>query len=161
MASRYRNIVSNVGTDNPQDDWGSGENDRHRTWTVGFESEIRKKIILSGSWVHSDSEAVLQNRYAPGGAASGDGGGLLYSPELYSSLSIANLGLEWKARDDLSFLVRWWYEDWKSQDFAEDYTDAYNGDDDQDPGSRLWFFLGGEFEDYVVNVVQFLVRVKY
>jgi hypothetical protein len=161
MASRYRNVVSNVGTDDPQDDWGSSESDRHRTWTLGFESQIRQKIVLSGSWVHSDSEAVLQNRYAPGGAASGDGGGLLYSPELYSSLSIAHLGLEYRAREDLSFLVRWWYEDWKSQDFAEDYTDAYNGDDNQDTGSRLWFLLGGEFEDYVVNVVQFLVRLKY
>ncbi|HEV8376188.1 MAG TPA: MtrB/PioB family outer membrane beta-barrel protein [Candidatus Polarisedimenticolia bacterium] len=159
MASRYRNVSGGIGTDDPLDDWGSDTTDRYDTANLGFDAGLteNKKWRLNGDFSWSRGTDLIHTHFVPGGAASGDTT-LTEFPKVKTILSIAQVGLTYKARTNLDLLFRYWYEKWDEDNFASDFNLPYMGDPGNDPGSREAIYLGLDFLDYTNQILGFMVR---
>ena len=162
LESRYRNVTTGVGTDNPLDDWGSDAADEYRTATLGLHAELnpnlRWKLDVDGSWARGTGD--LTTDFVPGGSASGDTT-LTEFPQLENTLTIARAQLTHVMSPRVSWLVRYWYEDWNENNWASDFMQPYMGDPGNDPGSATAAYLGWDFDDYTYQVLSAFLRFGF
>ena len=162
MASRYRNISGGIGTDDPLDNWSSDVDDDYDTASLGFNWAITadRRWTLRADASRSVGTSDLRTDFVPGGSSSGDTT-LTEFPEVKATLELATLVLERKARENLDYSLRYWYESWEENNFASDFNEPYMGDPNNDPGSANSIFLGVDFKDYTNHIVSFLMRYRY
>jgi MtrB/PioB family decaheme-associated outer membrane protein len=166
LASRYRNVTgaagAQVGTDSPLDDWSSDASDQYDTATLGLHAELdahlRWKLDVDGTWAHGTGD--LTTDFAPGGSASGDTT-LTAFPQLENTLTIAKAQLTHVISPRVSWLVRYWYETWKEDNWASDFMQPYMGDPGNDPGSVNAVYLGYDFDDYTYQVLSAFLRFGF
>ena len=166
MANRYRNVTgaagAQVGTDNPLDDWTSDADDQYDTATLGLHAELdrnlRWKLDVDGTWAHGTGD--LATGFVPGGSASGDTT-LTDFPRLENTLTIAKAQLTHVISPRVSWLVRYWYEQWKEDNWASDFMQPYMGDPGNDPGSVNAVYLGYDFDDYTYQVLSLFLRIGF
>jgi MtrB/PioB family decaheme-associated outer membrane protein len=162
LASRYRNVTSGVGTDNPLDDWSSRVDDEYGTGSLGFQAALSadRSWTLRGDLSRSRGTGLIRTDFVPGGAASGDTT-LTVFPRLSTTLKLATLTLNRAARKNLDYSLRYWYESWKEDNFAQDQNGPYMGDPTNDPSMAHAVFLGLDFRNYTNHIVSLLMRYRY
>ncbi len=162
MASRYRAPASGVGSDNPLDDWGSDIEDTYDTATLGLDVQLNTRgtwhLAVDGS--RSEGKGDIATDFVPGGSASGDTT-LTSFPQLKSTLTIGNLALRHAVNKDLGWTLRYWYEKWDDQNFAQDFAQPYMGDPGNDPGSATSIYLGWRFRDYTNHLLSFMLHYSF
>jgi MtrB/PioB family decaheme-associated outer membrane protein len=166
LASRYRNVTgaagASVGTDSPLDDWSSDADDQYDTITLGAHADLdqakRYQLDLDGTWAHGTGD--LGTGFTPGGSASGDTT-LTQFPRLENTLTIAKVQLTHVISPRVSWLVRYWYETWKEDNWASDFMQPYMGDPGNDPGSVNAVYLGYDFDDYTYQVLSLFLRFGF
>ena len=115
---------------------------------------------LNASLSQSVGKGDIETHFVPGGNASGDTT-LAHFPQLKTTLSIAQLGLDRAVRDNLDFALRYWFEKWDEDNFASDFSQPYMGDPGNDAGSKEAIFLGLDFANYTNHILSFLLRYRF
>jgi MtrB/PioB family decaheme-associated outer membrane protein len=162
LETRYRNVTSGIGTDNPLDNWGTDTDDKYKTATLGFVTDPgakgRWKVAVDAS--RSEGTGAIANHFVPGGNASSDTT-LLDFPLLKTTLTIAQATLTRSVRKNLDYSVRYWYERWHEDNFASDQMQPYMGDPGNDPGSVTSIFLGMDFANYTNHLLTFFMHYRF
>jgi hypothetical protein len=162
LETRYRSVSSNIGTDNPLDNWGSDTDDKYKTATLGFAADLTK----SGRWKanldasRSEGTGLITNHFVPGGSASSDTT-LLEFPQLKTTLTIAQARITRAVSKNLDYSIRYWYEKWHEDNFASDFMQPYMGDPGNDPGSGTSIFLGMDFANYTNHLLTFFMNYRF
>ncbi|MBL8144604.1 MAG: MtrB/PioB family outer membrane beta-barrel protein [Acidobacteria bacterium] len=163
LASRYRNLVAGVMSDDPADNWTSVMSDHDQTLTLAFHGE-HGPTRLSGALARSRARGEVLNTPAPGGNPLGNGvdpAGVTWTvfPPVVTVLTAASVTAEHRVLSNLAAGLELSYERWSNDDWAFNQLGPYMGGDDQDPGSRLWFLLGGRYRGYRVRSLLFFIRI--
>jgi hypothetical protein len=162
MVSRYRNVSAGVGTDLPEDDWGSDADDVYKTATLGVLLDLDAaslwKLDVHGSWARGTGR--LTTDFVQGGSSSGNTT-LPEFPRLENTLTIGAAQLSRKVGRNLSWVARYWYERWKEDNWASDFMQPYMGDPGNDPGSVNAVYLGLDFDNYTYQVVSLLLQYAF
>jgi hypothetical protein len=166
MAGRYRNVVGTVVSDDPADDWSSDRRDRTEIVSVLVEGSLAAgRVTLLAGLTRSTERGDIRNAHAAGGTAIGDGlepDGTRREafPRVTSRMTLVSLAAECRLREGLHAGLRGSFERWSTADWATDGFGPYMGRDDQDPATRLWFFLGGGYGSYRVPQLELFVRMS-
>jgi len=161
LESRYRNVTAGVGTDDPLDNWGSDIVDDHTTVSLGLDIGLTmdSKWHLNLDASQSKGTGNIGTHFVPGGAASGNTT-LTSFPELKTTLILGMAALQHRVKENLDYVVRYWYENWDEDNFSADFNRAYMGAPNQDPSMAQALYLGLDFKDYTNHILSVMLRYR-
>ena len=161
MASRYRGVSLNAGTDSLLDDWFTDVVDRYQTTTLGLDWKWADGTWrLVADFAHSRGKGDIYTAYVEGGSASGNTD-LIEFPQLDTEFWLADLHLTREIEGGWTIGLRYWWEAWESDDWQTDYMRPYMGRPVQDPASANSAFLGVDFADYDNHVLMLTAKYEF
>ncbi len=118
LQSRYRNVVSGAGTDNPLDDWGTRTEDLSDIISTGFFLDVLpKELSWQANYTYSYTRGKNSNFFVPFGSGSGDAPAW---PLTHNELHLLNSFIRYKLSSQVSLIGEYRFEKYFVEDFAID-----------------------------------------